>query len=91
MDKRVCNIGWGELPEKAIDLNVPFFMTADYKRTERRIREAEEARVAAAVGKERRKLREQERKKKAFKKGFFAITAVIAFLIIAEKLCMVLP
>lgn len=39
MNTILSGTGWGELPEKEID--IPFFMTSEYRRTERRIEEVE--------------------------------------------------
>lgn len=76
--------GWGELPEKEID--IPFFMTAEYRRTERRIAEAEQARVAAAVGKERRKLRKAEQQRRDFRVGTAVTVGIFALLVLAVNL-----
>lgn len=76
--------GWGELPEK--EVNVPFFMTSEYRRTERRIKEAEAARVAAAVGKERRKLRREEQQRRDFRIGTAVVIGIFAFLVLAVNL-----
>lgn len=76
------------LPVKEADkeLNIPYFMTPEWKRTEQRAKEAEEARIAAAVGRERRKLRAKEMQKKNFIKGLIAVFSVFAFLVFAVQI-----
>lgn len=59
MNNLLNGTGWGELPEK--ELNIPYWMTPEWQRTERRILEAEEARYAAEGAKIRRKQRERAR------------------------------
>ena len=68
------------------ELNIPFFMTPEWKRTEQQAKEAEEARIAAAVGRERRKLRAKEMKKKNFIKGLVAVFSSVAFLVFAVQI-----
>lgn len=84
MNVLLSGTGWGELPEKEVD--VPFFMTSEYRRTERRIEEAEAARVAAAVGKERRKLRREEQQRRNFRIGTAVAIGIFAFLVLAVNL-----
>lgn len=88
MNRILSGTGWGEIPEKEID--IPFFMTTEYRRRERHIAEAEEARAAAAVGRERRKLRSAERKKREFRVGFAVVASIYIVLILAEKLASLL-
>lgn len=73
-----------KLPEKEDkELNIPFFMTPEWQRAEQQAEEAEKARIAAAVGRERRKLRAKEMKKKNFIKGLAGAFSIFAFLVFA--------
>lgn len=83
MDIRCCG-GWGEAPEK--ELEIPYFMTVDWKKMERRIAEAEEARRAAAIGAERRKLRRKARAERNFRKGFAVLMVVSGVLMVVNAL-----
>ena len=75
MNAMLNGMGWGEAPEK--ELEIPYFMTVDWKEMERRIAEAEEARRAAAIGAERRKLR---RKAIAERNGRICLVGMVMFI-----------
>lgn len=84
MNPLLSGTGWGEAPKR--ELNIPYFMTPEWKETERKIKEAEAARVAAAVGKERRKLRREEQQRKNFRFGVAVTIGIFAFLVLAVNL-----
>ena len=76
MNPMLSGTSWGEIQTEENELNIPYFMTVDWKRMERCIAEAEEARRAAAIGAERRKLR---RKAKAERNGRIGIIGIVMF------------
>lgn len=51
---------WGELPERALE--IPVFLTDEWKRQERQIAVAEEALIAAGRAKEHRRQRKEAQK-----------------------------
>lgn len=75
--------GHGELPKKSDQvLDIPFFMKTDWKRTERKIIQAEEAKTAAIISKERRKARQAKEKERRKKQGiiigiFWVVTLLL--------------
>lgn len=84
MNPLLNGTGWGELSGR--ELKIPYFMTPEWKETERKIKEAEAARVAAAVGKERRKLRREEQQRRNFRIGTAVVIGIFAFLVLAVNL-----
>lgn len=68
MNSMLSGTAWGELPEA--ELEIPYFMTAEYRDAERRIADEYEANVAAAVSRERRKLRAERHKETKERKNF---------------------
>ena len=72
------------------ELNIPFFMTPEYQRAEQQARDAEKARIAAAVGRERRKLRAKEMKKKKFTKGLLVAFSVFVYMFLAVQIAEII-
>ena len=81
MNSVLSGTGWGEMPER--ELEIPWFMYA--VREEKRLADEREAETAAAVGRERRKLRAkrraEEKRKKDFRIGWTALSGLVLFLI----------
>lgn len=88
MNPLLNGTSWGELPGR--ELKIPYFMTPEWKETERKIEEAAAARVAAAVGRERRKLRRAEQQRKNFRIGAAVTVGVFAFLVLAINIVEIL-
>ena len=86
MNAMLNGTGWGEARVKEKELEIPYFMTVDWKRMERRIAEAEEARRAAAIGAERRKLRRKARAERNFRMGFAVLIVVSGLLVVVNAL-----
>lgn len=84
MNPLLNGTGWGEISGR--ELKIPYFMTPEWKETERKIREAEAARVAAAIGKERRKLRKAEQQRRNFRIGTIVVVGIFAFLVLAVNI-----
>lgn len=84
MNPLLNGTGWGEISGR--ELKIPYFMTPEWKETERKIEEAEQARVAAAVGKERRKLRKAEQQRRDFRVGTAVTVSIFALLVLAVNL-----
>lgn len=84
MNDVLSGTGWGEVPEKELD--IPWFMLSDYRREERRLADEQEAEIAAAVGRERRKLRAkakvEKQERKNFKIGLALVPAVSLMLML---------
>ena len=80
MNSVLSGTGWGEMPER--ELEIPWFMYA--VREEKRLADEREAETAAAVGRERRKLRAkrraEEKRKKDFRIGWAALSVLVLFL-----------
>ena len=80
MNSVLSGTGWGEMPEK--ELEIPWFMYA--VREEKRLADEREAETAAAVGRERRRLRTkrraEEKRKKNFRLGVALVPALALFL-----------
>lgn len=74
MNSVLSGTGWGEMPER--ELEIPWFMYA--VREEKRLADEREAETAAAVGRERRKLRAKRRAEERRKRNN-AIAAVVVF------------
>ena len=74
MNSVLSGTGWGEMPER--ELEIPWFMYA--VREEKRLADEREAETAAAVGRERRKLRAKRRTEEKRKKNN-AIAAAVVF------------
>ena len=74
MNSVLSGTGWGEMPER--ELEIPWFMYA--VREEKRLADEREAETAAAVGRERRKIRAKRRAEEKRKKNN-AIAAVVVF------------
>lgn len=74
MNSVLNGTGWGEMSEK--ELEIPWFMYA--VREEKRLADEREAETAAAVGRERRKIRAKRRAEEKRKKNN-AIAAVVVF------------
>ena len=74
MNSVLSGTGWGEMPER--ELEIPWFMYA--VREEKRLADGREAETAAAVGRERRKLRAKRRAEERRKKNN-AIAAAVVF------------
>lgn len=72
--------------DRDMELNVPYFMKADYQRKEIRRQQLKEARVAAAKNAKRRKLREKEIARRESVKGTFAVISVFAFVVFAVNI-----
>lgn len=81
MNSVLSGTGWGEMPER--ELEIPWFMYA--VREEKRLADEREAETAAAVGRERRKLRAkrraEEKRKKNYRIGVVALSGLVLFLI----------
>lgn len=80
MNSVLSGTGWGEMPER--ELEIPWFMYA--VREEKRLADEREAETAAAVGRERRKLRAkrraEEKRKKDYRIGWAALSVLVLFL-----------
>lgn len=80
MNSVLSGTGWGEMPER--ELEIPWFMYA--VREEKRLADEREAETAAAVGRERRKIRAkrraEEKRKKNFRIGWAALSGLVMFL-----------
>lgn len=74
MNSVLSGTGWGEMPER--ELEIPWFMYA--VSAEKRLADEREAETAAAVGRERRKLRAKLRAEERRKKNN-AIAAAVVF------------
>ena len=74
MNSVLSGTGWGEMPER--ELEIPWFMYA--VSAEKRLADEREAETAAAVGRERRKLRAKRRAEERRKKNN-AIAAAVVF------------
>lgn len=74
MNSVLSGTGWGEMPER--ELEIPWFMYA--VREEKRFADEREAETAAAVSRERRKIRAKRRAEEKRKKNN-AIAAVVVF------------
>lgn len=72
MNSVLSGTGWGEMPER--ELEIPWFMYAVGE--EKRLADEREAETAAAVGRERRKLRAKRRAEERRKRNN-AIAAVV--------------
>lgn len=81
MNSVLSGTGWGEMPER--ELEIPWFMYA--VSAEKRLADEREAETAAAVGRERRKLRAkrraEEKRKKNYRIGWAALSGLVLFLI----------
>lgn len=81
MNSVLSGTGWGEMPER--ELEIPWFMYA--VSAEKRLADEREAETAAAVGRERRRLRAkrmaEEKRKKNFRIGVVALSGLVLFLI----------
>ena len=80
MNSVLSGTGWGEMPER--ELEIPWFKYA--VREEKRLADEREAETAAAVGRERRKLRAkrraEEKRKKNYRIGWAALSVLVLFL-----------
>ena len=80
MNSVLSGTGWGEMPER--ELEIPWFMCA--VREEKRLADEREAETAAAVGRERRRLRAkrraEEKRKKNYRIGWAALSVLVLFL-----------
>lgn len=80
MNSVLSGTGWGEMPEK--ELEIPWFMYT--VREEKRLADEREAETVAAVGRERRRLRAkrmaEERRKKNLRLGVALVPALALFL-----------
>ena len=80
MNSVLNGTGWGEMPER--ELEIPWFMYA--VREEKRLADEREAETAAAVGRERRRLRAkrmaEEKRKKNLRLGVALVPALALFL-----------
>lgn len=80
MNSVLSGTGWGEMPER--ELEIPWFMYAES--AEKRFADEREAETAAAVGRERRKIRAkrraEEKRKKDFRIGWAALSVLVLFL-----------
>ena len=80
MNSVLSGTGWGEMPER--ELEIPWFMYA--VREEKRLADEREAETAAAVGRERRRLRAkrraEEKRKKNYRIGWAALSVLVLFL-----------
>lgn len=74
MNSVLSGTGWGEMPER--ELEIPWFMYA--VREEKRLADEREAETAAAVGRERRKIRAKRKAEEKRKKNN-AIAAAVVF------------
>lgn len=74
MNSVLSGTGWGEMPER--ELEIPWFMYA--VREEKRLADEREAETAAAVGRERRKMRAKKLAEERCKKNN-AIAAAVVF------------
>ena len=72
--------------EKEMELQIPYFLTPEWQRKERRKAEERAARKTAAKAAERRKLREKEAARKESLKGTFALISVFAFVVFAVNI-----
>lgn len=72
---------WGELPNSK-ELNIPYFMTTEYVKAERKMRDAEEMRINARMANKRRRIRREliSQKLQQHTKLYFA--CMVAFLMI---------
>ena len=81
MNSVLSGTGWGEMPER--ELEIPWFMYAET--AAKRLADEREAETAAAVGRERRKLRAkrraEEKRKKNYRIGWAALSGLVLFLI----------
>ena len=78
MNSVLSGTGWGEMPER--ELEIPAFVMQDqcWRETDRRISDMELANRSAAVGKARRKIRAKIRAEERRKKNN-AIAAAVVF------------
>lgn len=90
MNSVLSGTGWGEMPER--ELEIPWFMYA--VREEKRLADEREAETAAAVGRERRKLRAklraEERRKKNNAIAAAAVFGMAGLLMLANLIVEVL-
>ena len=81
MNSVLSGTGWGEMPEREVE--IPWFMYAET--AAKRLADEREAETAAAVGRERRKLRAkrraEEKRKKNYRIGWAALSGLVLFLI----------
>lgn len=77
MNSILSGTGWGELAEP--ELEIPYWMTKEYREADRRIRDAYEANIAAAVGRERRRIRAARQQETASKKNWRKGLALVLF------------
>lgn len=68
MNTILSGTGWGELAEP--ELEIPYWMTKEYREADRRIRDEYAANIAAAVSRERRKMRAERHKETKERKNF---------------------
>ena len=72
--------------EKEMELQIPYFLTPEWKARERRKAEERAARKAAAEAAERRELRRKEAAKRETLRGTFALLSVFAFVVFAVNI-----
>ena len=90
MNKALSGTAWGEMPER--ELEIPWFMYAVGE--EKRLADEREAETAAAVGRERRKIRAKRRAAERRKKNNAIAAAVVfgmaAMLILVDQIVEVI-
>ncbi|MGN0963610.1 MAG: hypothetical protein ACI4PP_08535 [Clostridia bacterium] len=90
MNSVLNGTGWGEMPEK--ELEIPWFMYA--VREDKRLADEREAETEAAVGRERRRLRAkrraEEKRKKNLRLGVAVVPALALFLAVTAYVAEVM-